>query len=51
MIGLYNKSLMIFYSEWFETIFIGVQNCLLGCMPCKIIVDRRFRGTCCLTHP
>jgi hypothetical protein len=20
-------------------------------LPCKIIVDRRFRGTCCLHHP
>jgi hypothetical protein len=21
-----------------------------GVMPCKMIVDRRFRGTCCLHH-
>jgi hypothetical protein len=29
-----------------------VQICLLGCrlLPCKIIVDRRFRGTCCIHH-
>jgi hypothetical protein len=23
----------------------------LDILPCKIIVDRRFRGTCCFHHP
>jgi hypothetical protein len=28
-----------------------IQICLLGCtVPCKITVDRHFRGTCCLHH-
>jgi hypothetical protein len=27
-----------------------VQICILDVLPCKIIVDRRFRGTCYLHH-
>jgi hypothetical protein len=33
-----------------ETGKYTVQNCLLGCTACKMIVDRRFRGAYCLHH-